>query len=37
VTDQIEKEPGVQATETPIAVSTYSQKDLESAFSLCLD
>ena len=37
VADQINKVPGVTATETHIAFRTYSQHDLESAFSLGLD
>ena len=37
VADQVNKVPGVTATETHIAFRTYSQHDLESAFSLGLD
>jgi DNA-binding Lrp family transcriptional regulator len=37
VADQLNKVPGVQETETHIAFRTYSQHDLESAFSLGLD
>ncbi|MEO5653651.1 MAG: Lrp/AsnC ligand binding domain-containing protein [Marmoricola sp.] len=37
VADQLNKVPGVEATETHIAFRTYSQHDLESAFSLGLD
>lgn len=37
VADEINKVPGVQETETHIAFRTYSQHDLESAFSLGLD
>ena len=34
VADRLNKVPGVQATETYIAFRTYSQHDLEAAFSL---
>jgi DNA-binding Lrp family transcriptional regulator len=34
VADRLNKVPGVQATETHIAFRTYSQHDLEAAFSL---
>ncbi|MEO7941947.1 MAG: Lrp/AsnC family transcriptional regulator, partial [Marmoricola sp.] len=37
VADSINKVPGVMETETHIAFRTYSQHDLESAFSLGLD
>lgn len=37
VADRLNKVPGVQETETHIAFRTYSQHDLESAFSLGLD
>src|SRR5512145_433805 len=37
VADRLNKIPGVQETETHIAFRTYSQHDLESAFSLGLD
>ena len=37
VADQVNKVPGVNATETHIAFRTYSQHDLETAFSLGLD
>jgi DNA-binding Lrp family transcriptional regulator len=37
VADKLNKVPGVTATETHIAFRTYSQHDLESAFSLGLD
>jgi DNA-binding Lrp family transcriptional regulator len=37
VADQINKVPGVTATETHIAFRTYSQHDLEAAFSLGFD
>ena len=37
VADAINKVPGVMETETHIAFRTYSQHDLESAFSLGLD
>ena len=37
VADQINKVPGVTATETHIAFRTYSSHDLEAAFSLGLD
>ena len=37
VADQLNKVPGVEETETHIAFRTYSQHDLESAFSLGLD
>ena len=37
VADQLNKVPGVTETETHIAFRTYSQHDLESAFSLGLD
>ena len=37
VADQINKVPGVTGTETHIAFRTYSQHDLEAAFSLGLD
>ena len=37
VADRLNKVPGVIATETHIAFRTYSQHDLESAFSLGLD
>ena len=37
VADQVNKVPGVTATETHIAFRTYSQHDLEAAFSLGLD
>ncbi len=37
VADQINKVPGVTATETHIAFRTYSKHDLEAAFSLGLD
>jgi len=37
VADRLNKVPGVTATETHIAFRTYSQHDLESAFSLGLD
>ncbi|MDQ3592071.1 MAG: Lrp/AsnC ligand binding domain-containing protein [Actinomycetota bacterium] len=34
VADRLNKVPGVQSTETHIAFRTYSQHDLEAAFSL---
>ena len=34
VADQVNKGPGVTATETHIAFRTYSRHDLEAAFSL---
>lgn len=34
VADRLNKVPGVQSTETHIAFRTFSQHDLESAFSL---
>lgn len=37
VADSLNKVPGVTETETHIAFRTYSQHDLESAFSLGLD
>jgi hypothetical protein len=37
VADRLNKIPGVLETETHIAFRTYSQHDLESAFSLGLD
>jgi DNA-binding Lrp family transcriptional regulator len=37
VADQVNKVPGVLGTETHIAFRTYSQHDLEAAFSLGLD
>lgn len=37
VADRLNKVPGVTETETHIAFRTYSQHDLESAFSLGLD
>ena len=37
VADQINKVPGVTATETHIAFRTYSSLDLEAAFSIGLD
>ena len=37
VADQLNKVPGVTATETHIAFRTYSQHDLEAAFSLGLE
>ena len=37
VADQLNKVPGVTATETHIAFRAYSRHDLESAFSLGLD
>ena len=37
VADKLNKVDGVQHTETHIAFRTYSQHDLESAFSLGLD
>ena len=37
VADQVNKVPGVTATETHIAFRSYSQHDLEAAFSLGLD
>jgi DNA-binding Lrp family transcriptional regulator len=37
VADRLNKVPGVKETETHIAFRTYSQHDLESAFSLGLD
>lgn len=37
VADQLNKVEGVRETETHIAFRTYSQHDLESAFSLGLD
>ena len=37
VADAVNKVPGVMETETHIAFRTYSQHDLESAFSLGLD
>ena len=37
VADRLNKVPGVTSTETHIAFRTYSQHDLESAFSLGLD
>ena len=37
IADQLNKVPGVEETETHIAFRTYSQHDLESAFSLGLD
>lgn len=37
VADELNKVAGVQETETHIAFRTYSQHDLESAFSLGLD
>ncbi len=36
VADQVNKVPGVTATETHIAFRTYSRHDLEAAFSLGL-
>ena len=37
VADQLNKVPGVNATETHIAFRSYSTHDLETAFSLGLD
>ena len=37
VADSLNKVPGVRETETHIAFRTYSQHDLEAAFSLGLD
>ena len=37
VADQLNKVPGVTATETHIAFRTHSRHDLEAAFSLGLD
>ena len=37
VADQVNKVPGVTATETHIAFRAYSSHDLEAAFSLGLD
>ena len=37
VADQLNKAPGVTATETHIAFRAYSRHDLESAFALGLD
>ena len=37
VADQVNKVPGVLATETHIAFRTYSTHDLEAAFSIGLD
>lgn len=37
VAERVNKVPGVLETETHIAFRTYSQHDLESAFSLGLD
>ena len=37
IADRLNKVPGVTETETHIAFRTYSQHDLESAFSLGLD
>ena len=37
VADRLNKVPGVQRTETHIAFRTYSQHDLEAAFSLGAD
>jgi DNA-binding Lrp family transcriptional regulator len=37
IADQVNKVPGVTATETHIAFRTYSDHDLEAAFSLGLD
>ena len=37
VADEINKVPGVEETNTHIAFRTYSQHDLEAAFSLGLD
>jgi DNA-binding Lrp family transcriptional regulator len=37
VADRLNKVPGILSTETHIAFRTYSQHDLESAFSLGLD
>jgi DNA-binding Lrp family transcriptional regulator len=37
IADEVNKVPGVMETETHIAFRTYSQHDLESAFSLGLD
>ena len=37
VADQLNKVPGVTATETHIAFRSYSRHDLEAAFSLGLD
>jgi len=37
VADRLNKVPGVTSTETHIAFRTYSQHDLEAAFSLGLD
>ena len=37
VADQINKVPGVTATETHIAFRSYSSHDLEAAFSIGLD
>ena len=37
VADRLNKVPGVTSTETHIAFRTYSQHDLESAFSLGMD
>jgi DNA-binding Lrp family transcriptional regulator len=37
VADQLNKVPGVTATETHIAFRSYSSHDLEAAFSLGLD
>jgi DNA-binding Lrp family transcriptional regulator len=37
IADQVNKVPGVRETETHIAFRTYSQHDLEAAFSLGLE
>lgn len=37
VADKLNKVPGVRDTETHIAFRTYSQHDLEAAFSIGLD
>ncbi|RLV49140.1 Lrp/AsnC family transcriptional regulator [Nocardioides mangrovicus] len=37
VADELNKVPGILSTETHIAFRTYSQHDLEAAFSLGLD
>jgi DNA-binding Lrp family transcriptional regulator len=37
VADQVNKVPGVTATQTHIAFRTYSTHDLEAAFSIGLD
>ena len=37
IADQVNKVPGILSTETHIAFRTYSQHDLEAAFSLGLD